>query len=224
MNQYKHSLLPRRILFGLLVVGAAAAVFYAGVCFGVQQTNGFWKFAKDQGVNVLFGVVGGLATSAFIWYLTITGKQIVASWNPQNQYIDGLWEERYALDQSEPHQEQRLILSLKQDGGSVTGRIDAADTDQCPELKRHGPRSFSVTGISDGTYVSLDAVLDGREVGHTVYLLKRRQVTNVMDGWTVFHNLNDGSLEATRTQLVRRERADIMSDLRSKKPVPEMID
>lgn len=218
----KHHFFPNRVLMVVLWLGLIAAVFYAGLLFGRAHVIGYRAIARDQSLNLVFGIVGGVVTSALIWYWNVWTSWIVAMVRKEQvKTLTGFWEERYnPAEYKETHQEQRLIFDLDHAGPRLTGTLMADDTPQCPPNDRHGARAFEVHGLVEGAFVSLDAILqDKSRFGHTVYLLQQSDEGDKMSGWSIWYDLNEERLTAGKTTLIRRTRGDILKDIRVGAPI-----
>jgi len=190
-------------LFAGLVVGC----FYLGVIFEQGDSKGFGKLVKEQGVNVFFGVIGGLITTALLWYLKV-GAENFRLTGKHDKILSGVWDEQYELTEIEKNgQEQSLVFKIEHKGEMISGILTGNDNPVCPSERRCGFRLFSVQGHLEGKLVSLGAVLDSDEsIGHTVYLLEVNHSCTILDGITIYYDQNTGKLTSSKTTLIKRQK------------------
>ncbi|MBD1364437.1 hypothetical protein IDJ77_11515 [Mucilaginibacter sp. ZT4R22] len=197
----------RRVTLIILILGLIIGCFYVGVIFGKGNETGFPNLFKEQGINVLFGILGGLITTALITYLQNITKEY-RYLSKEDRILTDTWDEGYIPeDFPENGQEQILTFRLKQTGERITGHLIGEDSPTCPPEKKHGYRRFNIEGRKEGDLISLIAIIDDdREIGHTVYLLQLNHNASIMEGETTYYDLNERALASAHSKLIRRRR------------------
>lgn len=182
-------------------------MFYLGVIFEQGNSKGFVKLIKEQGINVFFGIIGGLITTGLLWYLKL-GAENFRLTSKHDKILSGIWDEFYdPAEFKENGQEQSLIFKLEHKGEKVTGTLTGNDNPNCPPDQRHGIRLFSVQGHVEGKLTSISAILDSDDsIGHTVYLLEVNHNCTILSGITIYYDQNENELTTAKTKLVRRQR------------------
>jgi hypothetical protein len=182
-------------------------IFFLGVLYAKGDNKGFKPLLQEQGVNVFFGIVGGLTTTAIIILL----KPFYDSFRflgPSDFILTGVWDECYvAEDFPEKKQEQELCFKLIQRGEIISGTLIGTDSKDLPAgATKYGTRIFKIQGRMAGTIISLDAVLESdTEYGHTVYLMRINETGRGLDGESLYFDLNHRTIASSKSSLTKRD-------------------
>lgn len=128
----------------------------------------------------------------------------------QDSALSGIWDEYYEPDKfKEKEQKQTLVFNLDHQGPRITGTLIGDDNPNYPNLpqdEQHDLRKFVVNGNLKGSLVSLTAIIDSDEdKGHTVYLLEVKNSNSILEGITIYYDLDEKVLTTARTKLVKRK-------------------
>ncbi|MXV50319.1 hypothetical protein GS399_04990 [Pedobacter sp. HMF7647] len=191
----------------ILTVIFGIACLTVGILINQAGKVGMMSLVLQQGVNVFFGIIGGILTAILI-YLAKPVYQSIFIGGSDDGSLSGIWDEDYkAIDFPEPSQLQDLVFSIEHSRDSIKGTLIGTRAKDAPDSEPHySPRLFSIKGVIEANLVSLEAIREsGHEKGHSVYLVQPNNARTVMRGRSLYWDTTKEQLASSEVVLTKRK-------------------